>query len=218
MEDIKNSIGERIRKLRKENNMTQQELANKLYVKREVVNYYENNSRQPKIADIICMSKIFNVSTDYILLNESARKLDNQEIYQKFGLDDNSIMSLAQQRTRNDIRSRLCLSFLNYFISNGWLWEFSNYLWRTVADMKIDNMARNSYKIISDFMIEDQKLGKAYFISHSLKLFSEIVPDLLRMFYDNREFNELVEMRINEIIIPPPDIVKKFYEECTNKE
>ena len=43
------SIGCRIRELRTEYNLTQEELANKVGVARGTINYWEKGSREPKI-------------------------------------------------------------------------------------------------------------------------------------------------------------------------
>lgn len=60
-------IGEIIRKLRTEAGYTQNELAQKLNVSQSSIGMYEQNRRLPDVENIITLSKIFNVSTDYIL-------------------------------------------------------------------------------------------------------------------------------------------------------
>ncbi len=64
-------LSDNIRKYRKENNMSQDELAEKLGVSRQSVSLWENGQTQPTIDNIIALSKIFNVSSDAILGNET---------------------------------------------------------------------------------------------------------------------------------------------------
>jgi len=72
-------LGSTIKQLRIEADLTQQELADKMGVKRQVINYYENNNRKPKTTDIIKLAEIFDISIDY-LLNFSTVKTNDPEI------------------------------------------------------------------------------------------------------------------------------------------
>lgn len=69
-------IGDRIKQLRTEAKMTQPELAAKLEVTRSAVATYENNTRQPSFQSLIRLARIFNVSTDYLLLGNDNDLLD----------------------------------------------------------------------------------------------------------------------------------------------
>jgi len=60
-------IGERIRILRKEKNMTQPQLAKQVGVANSVISNWENSLNIPRSDYVVIMAKIFNVSTDYIL-------------------------------------------------------------------------------------------------------------------------------------------------------
>ena len=64
-------IGSQIRALRKENRMTQQELASKLYVSQQAVGKWERGEATPNPDAIVSMAKIFGVSADR-RLGESA--------------------------------------------------------------------------------------------------------------------------------------------------
>ena len=67
-------IGPQIRLLRKEANMTQQELASKLFVSQQAVGKWERGEATPNPETIVAMSMIFGVSADTIL-GESAPPL-----------------------------------------------------------------------------------------------------------------------------------------------
>lgn len=72
------NIGERINYLRKTNNMSQEELAEKLHISRQTVSRWENNSSQPDIDSILAISNLFNLSTDYILGREEDNSIENK--------------------------------------------------------------------------------------------------------------------------------------------
>ena len=59
--------GDKIAKLRKENNLTQDQLASLLKVSRQSVSKWESNLTYPETEKIIRISQIFNCSIDYIL-------------------------------------------------------------------------------------------------------------------------------------------------------
>lgn len=61
------SIGEIIKSLRKENNMTQSELASLLFTSQDTISLWERNKSLPDVKSVINLAHIFNVSTDYIL-------------------------------------------------------------------------------------------------------------------------------------------------------
>ena len=56
-----------IKSLRIENNMTQQQLADKLFTSQDTISFWERDKSYPDVVAVIRMAKIFNVSTDYIL-------------------------------------------------------------------------------------------------------------------------------------------------------
>lgn len=58
---------EKILALRKSNNLTQEELAEKLNVSRQSVSKWESGQAVPDLDKILALSAVFNVSTDYLL-------------------------------------------------------------------------------------------------------------------------------------------------------
>lgn len=71
-------LGEKIRELRRMNNLTQSDLANKLNsqyglkVDRVMVSKWETGFQTPVISTITCLSKLFNVTMDYLGGDESS--------------------------------------------------------------------------------------------------------------------------------------------------
>lgn len=64
------SLSIRLQELRKEANLSQEQLAEKLGLSRQAISKWESEQSNPDINNIIKLSKIYNVSTDYILKGE----------------------------------------------------------------------------------------------------------------------------------------------------
>lgn len=60
-------ISEKIKALRESHNWTQSELARRLNITRNGVNSWEQGLSTPSLSSIIELSKVFSVSTDYLL-------------------------------------------------------------------------------------------------------------------------------------------------------
>ena len=67
-------FNEKLQTLRKEKNITQEELAEKLDVSRQAVSKWESGQSLPEIDKIIELAKMHEVSLDYLLTNEKERK------------------------------------------------------------------------------------------------------------------------------------------------
>lgn len=61
------TIGEIIKSLRIENNMTQSDLASLLFTSQDTISLWERNKSLPDVKNVIKMASIFQVTTDYIL-------------------------------------------------------------------------------------------------------------------------------------------------------
>lgn len=62
-------LGDNIKKYRKENNISQEVLGEKLGVSRQSISLWENNQTQPSLENIVALANIFNISTDDLLLS-----------------------------------------------------------------------------------------------------------------------------------------------------
>lgn len=75
-------LGSRIQKLRIDNGLTQEQLAEMLSISRQSVSKWEMDQSLPEIDKVIMMSKLFSVGTDEILLEEQEIKnLRPQELH-----------------------------------------------------------------------------------------------------------------------------------------
>lgn len=91
-------INERIKTLREQYNYSQADLAEKLQIARTSVLAWENQTSVPAMKHIIALSKLFRVSTDYLL------EVDNKRTLSLDGLKDEEI--------------NIICSLLNYFDKN----------------------------------------------------------------------------------------------------
>lgn len=57
----------RIRDLREDNDLTQQEISNYLKIKQNTYSQYETGSRQLPVDVLIALASYYNTSTDYLL-------------------------------------------------------------------------------------------------------------------------------------------------------
>ena len=93
-------FGQVLKKLRLEEELTQQQLADRLGVTKSVVSYYELHERTPSPEILVKLAAIFHVSTDYLL------GLDKKETVDLTGLDKNDIITIkhliATLRSKNE--------------------------------------------------------------------------------------------------------------------
>lgn len=73
------NLGERIQKLRKEHQHSQEQLAELLGVSRQAISKWEGNQGQPEIGNVIKLSEAYGVSTDYILLGKESVDLPTSD-------------------------------------------------------------------------------------------------------------------------------------------
>lgn len=81
-------FGSRLKELRKQSGLTQQQLAERIGVTKSVISFYELRERTPSPEVLIQLSYIFHVSTDYLLGIKRGRVIDVSE------LDDEDIKAV----------------------------------------------------------------------------------------------------------------------------
>lgn len=90
-------FGSRLKELRLQSGLTQQQLAKQIGITKSVISYYELLERSPSPEILIKLSYTFHVSTDYLLGIESTKKLDIS------GLDheDEKVVRMMVDRLRS---------------------------------------------------------------------------------------------------------------------
>ena len=82
-------MGEKLKSLRVENKLTQKQIAERIGLAISAVSSYEAGTRYPSYESLVKLSRIFHVSTDYLLGVTLTRNIDVT------GLNDNEIETIA---------------------------------------------------------------------------------------------------------------------------
>ena len=91
-------FGHRLKTLRLQNGLTQAQLAAKLDLTKSVVSAYETDLRLPSYDVLIHLSKIFNVTTDFLLGLENKREIDLSGLSQE---EIDALLNLIRAMKRN---------------------------------------------------------------------------------------------------------------------
>lgn len=106
------NIGEQITLLRKQQNLSQDELAKKVGVSRTIIGNYERNANTPSIEVLVKLAKVFNVTVDFLVGEgelsafdkdvlkriEDIEKLDSNTKQHLFFLIDNIIQNFKTKK------------------------------------------------------------------------------------------------------------------------
>lgn len=76
-------IGQRLKDLRKAKGLTQQQVADRVWVTKAMISSYELSTRAPSYEVLIKLSKLFGVTTDFLLGIESSRTINVNGLTEK---------------------------------------------------------------------------------------------------------------------------------------
>ncbi len=71
---IMKQLAQQIKNLRTTKNLSQDDLAEKLYISRQAVSKWENGEATPDIDKLVQLAEIFGVSLDYLVLGKEPEK------------------------------------------------------------------------------------------------------------------------------------------------
>lgn len=89
-------FGNKLKELRMQNGLTQQQLATQLGVTKSVISFYERQERTPSPEVLRKMAVLFRVSTDFLLDIDSTKRLDVSDLDE----DDIQLVSLLVDTLR----------------------------------------------------------------------------------------------------------------------
>lgn len=89
------TIGQRIKELRLEKEITQASLAKHIGVTQKAIDFWEKNINEPKASYIINIAKFFNVTTDFLLGIEDENGNKTKEI------KENTLIPIAARSKDN---------------------------------------------------------------------------------------------------------------------
>ena len=150
-------LGERIQKLRIDNGLTQERLAEMLSVSRQSISKWEMNQSIPEIDKVIMMSKLFSVGTDEILLEEKEIKgLRPQEIHlgsvYLIVRDFEKAVSFYEKLLSMTVSTRNCgNTFAEFYFDNKCLALMNE------ANLHGHHYTDGDYKFVLNFWVEDLK-------------------------------------------------------------
>ena len=64
---MNSTLGNRLKELRSEANLSQKSLANAIGVSQKAIDFWEKDINEPKASYIVLLAKFFEVSADYLL-------------------------------------------------------------------------------------------------------------------------------------------------------
>ena len=97
----KNILGKRIKALRKELKLTQEDIAKKLNISVAALSRYETGAFEPKSLELIVeLATLYNVSTDYLLGKSDARNPDVDFDKIDIGLSSKTYATLTESQKK----------------------------------------------------------------------------------------------------------------------
>ena len=94
-------FSEKLKALRTAKKMSQKDLADRVGVAKSVVSFYESGDRFPSYDVLIKISRIFNVTTDYLLGVERERMLDVSELSEDDISVVNTVVEALKKKNQN---------------------------------------------------------------------------------------------------------------------
>lgn len=84
------TFASRLRQLRLDKNLRQEQVAKLIGVNKSAISTYENNTRQPSFDILVRLATLYRVSTDYLLGMTNIRSLDLS------GLADEEVVAVSE--------------------------------------------------------------------------------------------------------------------------
>lgn len=105
------TIGDRLKHLRKENNLTQKDMAEKLGIHSNTISMYEKGNRNIPSTMIKKISDAFNISTDYLLRGEETKEKQEFSSLDESLLKDENYLNLT---LKNMLKDSQMVAFQDY--------------------------------------------------------------------------------------------------------
>ena len=99
-------LGKRIKELRKEKGLTQQELGDLINVTKVSICCYENETRVPTLETLIALAKVFKMDINYFLGNDYEIVADSDQAY-SISVAKEELEFIKEIRKYNSLYSRI---------------------------------------------------------------------------------------------------------------
>ena len=113
------SIGQKIALKRKENGLTQEELAEKIGVSSQAVSKWENDLSYPDITSLPLISKILGVSIDELLSNEKTADIQLIPSEKRKKLEDMLLRIIVNSEDGDKVKINLPMTLIKVAVELG---------------------------------------------------------------------------------------------------
>ena len=101
--------GDRLKDLRKNKNMSQDELANVVGVSKSSISCYEKGTRTPSLETILDFMHLFGVTSDYLIGSDNLIKIVEEDVESNYTTLSNEEIMFLDELKKNDMISNLIL-------------------------------------------------------------------------------------------------------------
>ena len=148
MDDLKEIIGKNIQYLRRESNMTQQDLADKLNYTSKAVSKWERGESMPEIEVLAAIASLFNVTVDFLLHEDS--KVHKKDYVPSEVKDKNKMLVTALVVTI--VWTIMAIVFVYTMQNNGkTLWQL--FIWAIPLSFLVIAISLRQYKRIDQMIV-----------------------------------------------------------------
>ncbi|MGO1043061.1 helix-turn-helix domain-containing protein [Clostridioides difficile] len=113
------NLGENLKRLRKEKNLSQEQLAEMLNVSRQAISKWESNKTYPDIENLILLRNLFNVTLDDLIVNTNKTEVEDTIVPSKLPTDN--ITDYDKNEEENDPSDNLIICGFIIGISIGFV-------------------------------------------------------------------------------------------------
>lgn len=202
-------VGNLIKKLRKDNNLTQKELADKLNVTFQAVSKWENGKSVPDIAQLRQISKLFSVDISDILDGEVKEKKKRILFIIPIAILLVIIIGIVINNRVNFSFKKITTYDTNFSITGSLAYDDKGKIYIYITDIKTDIKDDNKYKTIKVSLYENYK-------GNNTK-----IKDSNEIAYDStiKDYLEQITFNIDDYKSSCSDLTKsKFYIEVSTTD
>ena len=161
-------LGKQIKVYRQEAHLSQEELANRVYVSRQTISNWENDKSYPDVNSLVLLSEIFQISLDKLIKGdiEVMKDVIQKELIENMN-SYGRIYSILLIATVVSAAPLFVWLGLWAFIPWGILWAFSMYFALKIEKIKKDNDVQTYKEIVAfyegkrlDDIQEQREIGK----------------------------------------------------------
>lgn len=101
------TFASRLRQLRLDKNLRQEQVAKQIGVNKSAISTYENNTRQPSFDILVRLATLYRVSTDYLLGMTNIRSLDLSGLSDEEAAVISELVAIMTKRSNERLNSLL---------------------------------------------------------------------------------------------------------------